>query len=296
MKVLNMGSLNFDYVYSVDHMVQEGETICATNMETFLGGKGINQSIALARAGVTVSHAGLVGEDGQPFLDLCHENRIDTRYIRKVSGKSGHAIIQIDQKAQNCILLHGGANQCFTEDYIDFVLKDFREGDVLLLQNEVNLLSYIIDQAYEKQMTIVLNPSPYNQQIASCNLEKVSVMFLNEIEGSQITGVTDIEKILEALNTNYPNTKIILTLGTKGSVYQFQGEQYKQEAYLVKAIDTTAAGDTFTGYFIAAFLEHMPVQDALLLSTKASAIAVCRKGAIDSIPDRQEVETWEYSS
>ena len=117
-------------------------------MNVFLGGKGINQSMAAAKAGAEVYHGGMIGEDGQPFLDACKTYGVDSRYIRQVEGKSGHAIIQIDKNAQNCILLFGGANQMLTEGYVDEVLADFAAGDILLLQNEVNMLPYIVDKAY----------------------------------------------------------------------------------------------------------------------------------------------------
>lgn len=233
MKVLNIGSLNYDYVYSVSHIVQGGETISSTRMETFCGGKGLNQSIALAKAGVPVYHAGLIGEEGERFLEVCHKNCVDTTYISQIPGKSGHTIIQVDDNAQNCIILYGGANQAFTKTYIDGVLS---------------------------------------------------------IEGEQITGEREPEKILCTLKQKYPEAKVVLTLGADGVMYQDKTTFCKQDIFKVKAVDTTAAGDTFTGYFIAAMLEQMPIEKALRLCAKASSIAVSRKGATDSIPMRKEVE------
>ena len=159
MKVLNIGSMNLDMVYSVDHIVQPGETEATGGMNIFLGGKGMNQSVALAKAGARVYQGGMIGEDGQPFLDACGEYGVNADFIRTVPGKSGHAIIQIDKNAQNCILLYGGANQMLTEEYVDEVLSHFGAEDMLLLQNEVNQLPYIVDRAYEKGMQIALNPS-----------------------------------------------------------------------------------------------------------------------------------------
>ncbi|MBR2850985.1 MAG: ribokinase, partial [Anaerotignum sp.] len=154
MKVLNIGSLNLDYVYQVDHIVQPGETEASFDMNIFLGGKGINQSMALAKAGVKVYHGGMIGEDGQPFLDACKEYGVNADYIKMIEGKTGHAIIQLDKDAQNSILLYGGANQKLTEDFVDEVLSHFEKGDILLLQNEVNLLPYIVEQAYAKGMQV----------------------------------------------------------------------------------------------------------------------------------------------
>ncbi len=291
MRVLNFGSLNYDYVYSVDHAVAAGETMDSYGMETFFGGKGLNQSIALARAGVWVFHAGLVGEDGQGFLDLCKQSGVDTTYVKMIPGKSGHTIIQVDKNAQNCILLYGGANRSITKEYVDKVLSVFEKDDILLLQNEINELDYIIDRAYEKGLQIVLNPSPFNQALESCDLSKVSIFLLNEIEGEQVSGETEPEKMLDKILSLYPDAKVVLTLGEKGIIYKDKTQSVKQDIYKVNAVDTTAAGDTFTGYFIAALLEHMPMQEALKMCAKASAIAVSRKGATDSIPTMEEVRS-----
>ncbi len=290
MKVLNFGSLNLDYVYSVDHMVTPGETLATHGMNIFCGGKGLNQSIALAKAGVPVFHAGLIGEEGDILLETCREGGVNVDYIQKVSGKSGHTIIQVDREGQNCILLYGGANQKVTREYVDEVLSHFERGDILLLQNEINLLSYIIDCAYKKGMMILLNPSPYNEKLDACDFGKISMFMLNEIEGAQVTGEADPDRILDELRNKYPAAQVVLTLGKDGSIYQYQEERCKQGIYPVQAVDTTAAGDTFTGYFISSIIDGMPVKDGLKLAAKASAIAVSRKGAADSIPTRDEVE------
>lgn len=293
MKILDFGSLNYDYVYGVEHMVAPGETISSLDMEIFCGGKGLNQAIAAARAGAEVFMAGMVGKDGQLFMDICKENGIDSSFIRQVPGKSGHAIIQLDPNGQNSILLYGGSNRQMTKEYVDEVLNNFEKGDLLLLQNEINLLSYIIDKAYEKGMRILLNPSPYDEKLAACDLTKVSVFLINEIEGEQMAGEKEPDKILDALTEKYPEAAIMLTLGSKGSVYCCKGKRYKQDIYKVKAVDTTAAGDTFTGYFAASLLKGMPIEETLKKCAKASAVAVSRKGAADSIPREEEVDGYE---
>lgn len=289
MKVLNIGSMNLDYVYNVDHIVQPGETQASDGMNIFLGGKGMNQSIALAKAGVEVYHGGLIGEDGQPFLDACKRYGVHEEYIQKIDGKTGHTIIQIDKNAQNCILLFGGANEQLTESYVDEVLSHFEKGDILLLQNEVNLLPYIVDQAYEKGMQIALNPSPFNERLKKVDMKKISIFLLNEIEGGQITGLSNPNEIIGKMLQAYPHGKIILTLGQDGAVYADGEEKYYQPIFKVQAIDTTAAGDTFTGYFLAGLIEQMSIPEILKMSAKASSIAVTRKGAVPSIPYRDEV-------
>lgn len=293
MKILDFGSLNYDYVYGVEHVVVPGETISSRDMEIFCGGKGLNQAIAAARAGAEVHMAGMVGEDGQLFMDICKENGIDVSYLKQVPGKSGHAIIQLDKNGQNSILLYGGSNRKITKEYVDEVLTGFSKGDLLLLQNEINMLDYIIDKAYEKGMRILLNPSPYDEKLAACDLSKISVFLINEIEGEQITKEKEPEKMLDVLEEKYPGAGIMLTLGSKGSVYANKGKRYRQDIFKVKAVDTTAAGDTFTGYFAASVLKGMPMEEILRKCAKASAIAVSKKGASDSIPKEEEVDGYE---
>ena len=290
MKVLNYGSLNVDYVYSVDHIIVGGETQHSSKLEVFSGGKGLNQSIALAKAGVPVYHAGIVGTDGDILLDACKEAGVDTRYIRRMPVKGGHTMIQVDKNAQNCIILYGGTNQMQTKEFVDEVLADFGEGDYLILQNEINMLDYIIDQAYEKKMKIVMNPSPFDDKLSTCDLGKVYLFLLNEIEGEQITGFKDKDQILDAMAEKFPNACFVLTLGSDGAVYYDGKEKVFQDIFKVKAVDTTAAGDTFTGYFIAAIIEGRSIQEALRMAAKASSIAVSRPGATPSIPEIGEVK------
>lgn len=296
LRVLNFGSLNYDYVYSVDHILQPGETIASLKRETFCGGKGMNQSIALARAGVNVYHAGLVGEEGKTFLDICKTNGVDTTYINMIEGLSGHTVIQVDKNGQNCILLYGGSNRKLTKEYIDKVINDFDDNDLMLIQNEVNLLDYIIDRAYSKGITIVLNPSPFDDALSNCDLSKISLFLLNEIEGEQITGEKEVEKILSKLQQLYPKVKIVLTLGKKGCIYQDEELVIEQPIYKVPIVDTTAAGDTFTGFFISGILKGLPEKYALQLAAKAAAISVTREGATTSIPLIQEVENYVFDN
>ena len=289
MKVLNIGSMNLDLVYSVDHIVQPGETEASFALDTFLGGKGLNQSMALAKAGVEVYQGGMIGEDGQPFLDACVEYGVKADYIRKVPGKSGHAVIQRDKNAQNCILLYGGANQMLTEAYVDEVLANFVAGDILLLQNEVNMMPYIVDKAHEMGMQIALNPSPFNEKLDEVDMKKISIFLLNEVEGGQVTGLVEPQEIIAKMLELFPHAKIVLTLGKDGAIYADAAQQHFQPIFPVKAVDTTAAGDTFTGYFLAGLIEEMPIPEVLKMSAKASSIAVTRAGAVPSIPYRDEV-------
>ena len=289
MKILNIGSLNIDYVYQVDHMVAPGETLMAFKRDVYCGGKGLNQSIAMSRAGLQVNHAGCIGAEGMMLTDLLKENDVNVDAVEVLMESTGHAIIQVDASGQNCILLYGGANRLLTKEYIDDVLKDYGKDDILLLQNEVNNLDYIIDSAYEKGLQIILNPSPYDSALDACDMTKISLFLLNEVEGKQMTGYEEPDDILTKLSKIYPNAKVVLTLGENGSIYQYDGKRYAQKAYSVDAVDTTAAGDTFTGYFIAGMVEGKSPKECLDLAAKASSIAVTRQGAAPSIPYRKEV-------
>ncbi len=291
MKLLNFGSLNYDYVYSVDHIVKPGETTASQKMEIFCGGKGLNQSIALARAGASVRHAGMVGEDGDRLLALCRTNGIDASLVRTVPGKSGHTIIQLDKDGQNCILLYGGSNRSITEEYIKEVLSGFSAGDMILLQNEINGIHTVIDLACAKRMRIILNPSPFDENIARCDLSKVSVFFVNEIEGSQITGEQAPDRILDKMENRFPSAVTVLTLGREGAVCLDHGSRLRQPIFPAPRVDTTGAGDTFTGFFLAEVLRGGNISEALRLASQASAIAVSRKGAAAGIPTITEVRS-----
>lgn len=289
MKVLNIGSMNIDYVYSVDHIIRPGETQATKGRQVFLGGKGINQSIALAKAGVEVYHGGMIGRDGHAFIDACRKYGVHAEFIREVEGETGHTIIQIDKNAQNSILLFAGTNECLAEAYVDEVMANFEAGDMLLLQNEVNRLPYMIDRAYEKGMHIALNPSPFNEKLNAVDMSKISYFLMNEVEGKQMTGYSEPEKILDQMMKLYPEAKVVLTLGSEGAIYADKNVRYHQPVFKVQAVDTTAAGDTFTGYFLAGIIDGMEIPEMMKMSAKASAIAVTRRGAVPSIPYKNEV-------
>ena len=294
MKVLNFGSLNLDYVYDVDHFVREGETLSSTDMNVFCGGKGLNQSVALAKAGVKVYHAGAVGSaDGEMLTDALSNVGVDISYIRRYDMSSGHAIIQKNKSGNNCILLYGGANQNIDKEFIKDVLKDFDKGDILLLQNEISNLSFIVDEAFAKGIRIVLNPSPINESIFECDLKKISYLILNEIEAADILSVEYKSKddLIEKLTKSFPDTGLVLTLGEEGSVYVDKNCKIYQGIYPTEVVDTTAAGDTFTGYFIAGLVEGMDIKSALRQASKAASITVSKKGASPSIPFVKEVFT-----
>ena len=260
MEILSFGSLNIDNVYCVEYIVKPGETISSKELKLYPGGKGLNQSVALAKAGVPVYHAGNVGEDGGMLMEYCTEYGVDTRLIRKVKTPTGNAMIQVSDTGENSIVLFRGANFENDIEYIKQVLGNFAAGDYLILQNEINCLKEVIDIASEKEMVIVLNPSPMNHLILDADLKKVTFFIMNEIEGYQITGRIQPEEILDEMLRRYPLSKVVLTLGENGAYYQDGKERIFQEIFKVDPVDTTAAGDTFAGYFIASLVRDIGIK------------------------------------
>ncbi len=289
MKILNFGSCNVDHVYSLDHIVAVGETETTERLEIFPGGKGLNQSIAVAKAGAEIYHAGCIGEDGDLLRDILLENKVDVSYLKKVGGKNGHAIIQVSAEGENSIFLYPGSNEMVTKEYIDIVLADFGKDDILLLQNEISNVDYIVEKAHQKQMRIMLNPSPFNERMEKIDFNKLSYIIINEVEAKAISGCGSPEESLKYFKTEYPRLKVMLTLGSKGCIYMDHTQQLYQPAFVVDTVDTTAAGDTFTGYFAAELSRGAEYPQILKFASAAAAIAVSRMGAAPSIPERGEV-------
>lgn len=290
MKILNFGSLNIDKVYAVEKIVKGGETIDSVSFSESVGGKGLNQSIAVAKAGGNIMHAGCVGKDGEILLQALKDNNVDTSLIKTVETASGQAIIQVDKHGQNCIILFHGANYEVDKAYIDEVMQDFAQGDILILQNEISNIDYIIEVAKAKQMKIYLNPSPINENLNKYNMQAIDGIFVNEHEGAYLAGKEKVEDILDSLASKYPELEIILTFGDKGAYYRHKDINIFQPAYKVDAVDTTASGDTFTGYFIALRQQGKSIEESLQKASKASSITVSRKGASISIPKIAEVD------
>ncbi len=291
MKILNFGSLNIDKIYQVEHFVEPKETIKAAAYKELCGGKGLNQSIALAKAGADVYHAGCIGQDGEMLVNILKEHRVKTDYLRHSTKPSGHAVIQVNREGQNNIIICGGANDDVTEPYIDEVLSDFSKEDMILLQNEISNVDYAIRKARDRGMKIVVNPSPVNQELETYGLQKVDYFILNEVEGKYLSGKeTDRpEEMMEGLKEKFPRAAFVLTLGENGAYY-FDAERcVYQKSYQVEAVDTTGAGDTFSGYFLAGLVQGRRIEESLRSASMAAALAVSRHGAAPSIPDMQEV-------
>lgn len=291
MKVLNFGSLNYDHVYEVDHFTKEGETQSSLSYNRNFGGKGLNQSIALAKAGCQIYHAGKVGSDGQDFIDYLKSYNVKTDYLLKDNNKAtGHAIIEIS-KGQNRIILYGGTNQEIDNKQIDDTLKNFEKGDYLLLQNEISSMSYLIKKGHELGLKIVFNTAPMNAKVFTYPLDLIDIFIVNEIEAQGLadSNRSDYIEIIKTLANKYPYSQIVMTVGSKGSYYAYKDNLIYQEAYKTKVVDSTAAGDTFTGYFLAGLIENKDIKEVLKMASKAASITVSKKGAAKSIPTIGEI-------
>lgn len=286
MCILNFGSLNIDHVYQVPHFVRPGETLGSITYKRHIGGKGLNQSIALARAGLKPYHGGAIGYDGGFLLDKLNGEGVDTGLVRCLADTpSGHAIIQVDRTGQNCILLHGGANHSITAAQIEETLAGFDHEDWLLMQNELNDVDRIWKAAAQKGMRVVWNPSPIVEKPAFLTELPLHMLILNEVEAEVLCGERESEQQIRALADLLPKTEIVLTLGENGSVIREPGkEAQRQSAFSAEAVDTTAAGDTFLGYYVAMRFFDCPVIKAARVASVAAAKAVEAPGAAESIP------------
>lgn len=290
MKILIFGSINRDYVYSVDHIVKPGETISSLDNNVFWGGKGFNQAVAVANSGADTSFACMINtSDERPIKEKINSFGIKSNFVKTCDSITGHAIIQIDEAGQNCIIVCPGANKEIDDAFVAETLKSFKKGDVLLLQNEINNLSFIMDKAQEIGMKIVFNPSPFEKKLLDLPLGKVDLFILNEIECQELTSESDFEKMQEKMAVLFPNANLVITLGEKGVIFKNKNESLTHGIYNVQVVDTTAAGDTFTGFFVSNYYNTFDAKESLKIASMASAIAISRKGAIPSIPYKAEV-------
>lgn len=289
MRIYNLGSLNIDYVYDVDHFVSAGETLSSDKMQIFPGGKGLNQSVALARAGAEVIHGAVIGEDGGFLTEILSSAGVDTSRIETIPRRCGHAVIQVDKSGQNCILLYPGTNRCIDRRYIENFLSDAERDDILVVQNEISGLDIAFETAHRKNMRIAFNPSPFHSDIKKLPLSLVRWLFCNETEGEALFGSRDIREITERFITQIPDGDLILTLGKDGSVFKNREKFIAQPIFETKTVDTTAAGDTFLGYFLASVTKGESVERSMAVASKAASVAVSVKGASSSIPFLRDV-------
>lgn len=290
MAIWNLGSINADHFYRLDHILAAGETILGHDLTTGLGGKGANMSVAAARAGARVAHIGAVGPDGQWAVDRLMEYGVDTRRITRVQAATGHAIVMLDQAGENAILVHPGANAQVPQDQIGQALSEAAAGDILVMQNETNGQEYAVETARKLGLKTAYAAAPFDAGAVQQVLGQVDILFLNAVEMAQLTAATG----QDAAGLGVPT--VVVTKGAAGCTIYDRADHWTGQdiaAPVVDVVDTTGAGDTFTGYFLAALDRGATLRDAAGLAIKASALMVTRAGTADVIPDLRDVLDWQ---
>jgi ribokinase len=287
MAIWNLGSINGDHVYALPHMPSPGETLAARSLTTGLGGKGANMSVACARAGATVRHIGAVGADGAWAVDRLRAYGVDTTHIATLDAPSGHAIIAVDDRGENMILLFPGANRLLPRAHVDAALALAQPGDWFLTQNETNLQTEAASRARAQGLRVAYAAAPFEATSVEAMLPYLDLLILNEVEADQLVDTTG--RTIATLGLK----DVIVTLGAEGCLWFHEGRETSFPALRVTPVDTTGAGDAFTGYVLAALDEGAPMPDAIRLATRASALKVTRPGAADAIPTRQEAQAFQ---
>jgi ribokinase len=282
--VLCIGSLNIDLVYRVPHFVRPGETLSAGSLTRGAGGKGLNQSVAAARAGARVRHAGVIGRDGLFLRELLAGEGIDLSALRVSDDPTGHAVIQVNDGGENSIILFPGANHSIGEADIDAAFAGLAPGSLLMLQNEVNGVARLLHAGREHEMRVLLNTAPATPELRDLPIDLASVLVCNETEGEVLTGERESGRILAALRRRCPDTALVLTLGAEGCRHDGPEGSWSIPAERVTPVDTTAAGDTFVGYLAAGLCRGLSLYESARTATRAAALTVTRHGAAESIP------------
>ena len=291
-RIITLGSLNLDFTYQLPKPLETGETLSSLSYRCGAGGKGANQSIAAARAGAEVFHAGRIGSDGTLLRRTLAESGVKLDFLEEVETPTGHAVVLINDAGDNSIVLYGGANRTIDDAFIDRVVAAACPGDILLLQNEVSDIGYAMKAGKKAQMRIAFNFAPFDPELApKLPLSLCDYLFLNRIEAGGIAGKSEVEGILETLARRFPETELVLTLGPEGAIALTPaGERFHADSPRVEVVEPTAAGDTYIGYYLAGILDGLKPGKALERACRAAALCCSRAGAAESIPTRAELD------
>ena len=284
--ILNFGSINIDNVYQVSRFPEAGETISSKSYEKILGGKGINQSIAIQRAGGDVKHIGFIGDD-EWILNQILSMDMKVDFISKCYGPTGHAIIFVDESGENEIIIHPGANNQFSKSQCFEILENFTSKDTwVVLQNEINLSVEIATKAKELGFKVCYSAAPFDSDHARKMLPHIDLLAMNETE------LKELQKSLGENVFNLDIDMILVTLGSQGAELHLGNSTIKQSSFVNKAVDTTGAGDTFLGSFLACHNNGYVTEKSLEYAAAASSIQITRIGAAKAIPTFDEVQEF----
>jgi ribokinase len=303
-KITVIGSCNTDMVIKSDRLPVPGETVLGGIFMMNPGGKGANQAVAIARLGGEVSFISKTGNDifGRQSIELYHSEGINTDHIfSDPDNPSGVALISVDAVGENYILVAPGANGTLSVKDIEKARTKIEDADLLLMQLEIPMetVEYAAEIANAKGVKVILNPAPA-QALSEKLFKYLYIVTPNKTEAELLTGIKvedwqSARKASDCISDKGVDI-VIITLGSKGAFVKESGQYYEIEAEKVKAVDTTAAGDTFSGALCVGLSKGMSVVDAVKMACKASAITVTRMGAQASIPYRKEVERWKDST
>lgn len=304
-EILIIGSLNMDTVIRMKKMPQKGETVMGKSLSYIPGGKGANQACSSGRLGGRVTMLGCVGKDsfGKQQLDSLQKNNVDVSYMRSMDEKpTGTAVIYVEDEGDNSIVVVAGANEACDREYLqqqDFL---FHSHEIFVFQMEIpyEAVYYGITRAKELGKTTILNPAPAPEGIPEEILDKIDYLTPNETELIKISGLSSVSDENIRRGARFLLSKgvknVLVTLGDKGVLLVNHNTEKIFPARKVQAVDTTAAGDCFNGAFATALAEGKELEEAISFANLASSIAVTRKGAQSSIPDRKEVEALTYKA
>lgn len=300
-KILVIGSINKDISLYVKSLPSLGETLLANNMKESFGGKGANQAVTIAKMNGNVSFAGAVGDDlvGEEIISFMKKEGVDTSAIKRSKLPTGTALITVDENSDNNIIVYPGANYSITKEDIDDIDNLIDESDFILMQFEIPMetIEYVIEKAREKEKYIILNPAPYSQDFNKELLKKVDLFIPNETEFLELMGKDtkdnhDIDWYKGAAKEFYDKYKtgLIITLGSLGSLYYGENESFLVEANKVKAVDSTAAGDSYIGALVYSLSINKTLKESMTFASKVAAITISRKGAMEAIPYIDEIK------
>lgn len=293
MHVYNIGSINWDHCYQVAHFVRPGETLSSKAYKKVMGGKGANQSVALASSGAQVKHIGALGPVDHIAVEQLQGLGVDVQNIALLEGQeTGHAIIQIDDNGENAIILFPGANRALSLAQIEQALSHAQVGDWVLLQNETNLIEESIALAKSLGLKVAFNPAPMDNALTLKVLENLDLLIVNEVELADLAQTTDLDKAMSHALEWSQDRAILVTLGSKGVRYIHQQTVCDFPGFKVDVVDTTAAGDTFIGYFLGGLTQGSDIETLLKDACAAAALCVSKSGAIPAIPQREDVNEF----